>query len=75
MWNRRLNKVYNPLMKFLVPLAQTSGKYVVLPTVQLFWVTLIPGLLLLLLLITLAGLLIVATLVTRMALAMKIASA
>ena len=62
-------------MKFLVPLAQTSGKYVVLPTVQLFRVTLIPGLLLLLLLITLAGLLIITTLVTWMVVAVKTTSA
>ena len=47
----------------------------VLPTIQLFWVALIPGLLLLLLLITLAGLLIIATLDTRMALTVKTASA
>ena len=75
MRNRRLNGIDSLFVKLLVPLAQTSGKYVVLPTVQLFRVTLIPRLLLLLLLITLAGLLIITTLVTRMALAMKTASA
>ena len=41
----------------------------ILPTVQLLWVTLIPGLLLLL--ITLDGLLIIATLTALRALAMK----
>ena len=44
----------------------------VLPTIQLFWVAMISGLLLL---ITLARLLIIATLVTQMALAVKTASA
>ena len=44
----------------------------VLPTIQLFWIALIPELLLL---ITLAGLLIITTLVTRMALTVKTASA
>ena len=45
--NRRLNGVQNPFTEFLIPLAQTRGEDVVLPTIQLFWVTLIPRLLLL----------------------------
>ena len=45
----------------------------ILSTVQLLWVTLIPGLLLLL--TALAGLLIIAALTTLMALAMKTATA
>ena len=61
-------------MKLLVPLAQTSGKYTILPAIQLFWVALISGLLLLLLLITLAGLWIITSLVTQMALTVKTAS-
>ena len=59
-------------MKLLIPFAQTRGEEVVLPTIQLFRVTLILGLLLL---ITLVGLLIITTLVTRMALTMKTTSA
>ena len=72
-WNRRFNSIHNPLMKFLVPFAQTSGEYMILPTVQLLWVTLIPRLLLLL--ITLAGLLIIAALTALRALAVKTTTA
>ena len=60
-------------MKFLVPFAQTGGEYVILPTVQLLWVTVIPRLLLLL--IILAGLLIIAALTALRALAVKTATA
>ena len=60
-------------MKFPVPFAQTGGEYVILPTVQLLWIALIPGLLLLL--ITLAGLLIIAALTALRALAEKSATA
>ena len=43
----RFNGVYCPFMKLLIPFAQTRGEEVVLPTIQLFRVTLIPRLLLL----------------------------
>ena len=46
--NCRLNGVHSPLVKLVVPFAQTCGKSVILPTAQLFGMTLIPGLLLLL---------------------------
>ena len=49
-------------MKLLIPLTQASSEDMVLPTIQLLWIALITGLLLLL--IPLIILLIVTTLVT-----------
>ena len=45
---RWLNGVHSSLMKLLIPFTQTGGENVVLPTIQLFWMALITGLLLLL---------------------------
>ena len=60
-------------MKLLIALVQASGEYMILPTVQLFWVALILSLFLLL--ITLAGLLIIAALTALRAQAVKTATA
>ena len=72
MRNCRLNDIHGPLVELLVPLAYACGKEVVLPAIQLLWVTLISrlmltpltGLLVVIILITL----IVTTLITLMVL-------
>ncbi|MCH1928166.1 hypothetical protein L6232_25570, partial [Shewanella sp. C31] len=52
-----------PFMKLLIVLAQASGEYMILPTIQLLWVALVTRLLLLL-----TPLLIITTLVALIAL-------
>ena len=64
MWDYRLNSIHNPLVNLLISLAQTSGEYMILPTIQLLWVTLITRLLLISLIILLA----ITTLVVLVAL-------
>ena len=59
----RFNGVHCPLMKLLIALAQTSGEYMILSTIQLPRVTLVTRLLL----IPLTTLLVIATLVVLVA--------
>ena len=58
-WYRRFNSINRPLVKLLITRAQTSGEYMVLPTIQLLWVTLVTRLLV----ISLITLLVITTLV------------
>ena len=58
----RLNRIHGPLMKLLVPFAQTGGKHMILPTVQLLWIALVSTLLLLLTALT--SLLVISILVS-----------
>ena len=60
-------------MKLLVSLAQTGSEHMILFTIELLWIG--PVSPLLLLLITLAGLLIISSLVTRITLTVKTSSA
>ena len=63
-WYCRFNNINYPLMKLLITLAQTSSGYMILPTIQLLWVTLVTRLLL----ISLITLLVITTLVVLVAL-------
>ena len=58
-WNCRFNRIDYPLMQLQITLAQTSGEYMILSTIQLLRVTLVTRLLL----IPLTTLLVITTLV------------
>ena len=63
-WYCRFNSINCPLVKLLITLAQTSSEHMILPTIQLLWVTLVTRLLL----ISLIILLVITTLVVLVAL-------
>ena len=52
-WYCRFNSINCPLVKLLITLAQTSGEHMILPTIQLLWLTLVTRLLLISLIILL----------------------